>query len=72
MACLTCTSLECALQSKHSEYITACSATIRRFSSRHVAYAIVEMERARSDLRVHREGCVSALAAAAMPASATH
>jgi hypothetical protein len=66
MACSICTYLECALQSRHSEYITACSETFRRVSIRHVAYGFVEMERARSELESHRSVCVSAVAAAAV------
>jgi len=66
VGCSTCTYLECALQSRHSEYITACSETFRRVSSRHMAYGFVEMERARSELDTHRSVCRSAVAAAAL------
>jgi hypothetical protein len=43
--------------------MTACSETIRRFSSKHVAYSFVEMERARNDLEAHHKECASASAA---------
>jgi hypothetical protein len=64
VGCSICTDLECALQSRHGEYITACSATFRCVSSRLVAYGFVEMERARSELETHRSVCVSVSAAA--------
>ncbi len=69
MACSICSYLECALVSRHSEYITACSETFRRVSIRHVAYGFVEMERARSELETHRTECVSAVAAEALQRS---
>jgi hypothetical protein len=63
VGCSICTYLACALENRRSEYMTARSETIRRFSSKHMAYSFVEMERARSDLEMHRKGCVSASAA---------
>ena len=42
----------------------ACSATLRRVSLKFAAYDLVEMERARSELQMHREGCASAIAKA--------
>lgn len=71
MGCSTCTYLECALESRHSEYITACSGAFRRISSRLMAYDVVEMERARSELEMHRSVCVSAVAEAAAQRSLT-
>jgi hypothetical protein len=62
--CSICTDLECALQRRHGEYITACSATFRRVSIRQVAYGFVEMERARNELETHRSACASVAAAA--------
>jgi hypothetical protein len=66
MRCPTCSDLESALESRHSEYLTACSETFRRVSSELAAYDLVEMERARSELKTHRSTCVSAIAAAAL------
>jgi hypothetical protein len=65
VACATCTYLECALKSRHSEYIKACSGAFRQVTSRLEAYGVVEMERARSELRTHRSVCASAIIAAA-------
>ena len=65
MGCPTCTYLERALKSRHSEYIRACSGLLRRFSSKFVAYDLVELERARSEFEMHRSVCASALADAA-------
>jgi hypothetical protein len=66
MACSTCTYLECAFEARHSEYIAACSETLRRVSLKFAAYGFVEMERARSELEMHHTVCVSAVAAAAL------
>jgi hypothetical protein len=66
MRCSTCSYLECALQSRHGEYVTACTETFRRVSSKHMAYGLVEMERARIELEAHRSVCLSAVAAAAI------
>lgn len=65
MACSICSYLERALENRHIEYITACSGTPRRISLKFAAYDFVEMERARSELNMHRSVCGSALAAAA-------
>ena len=62
MGCSICTNLERALKSRHGEYQTTCSETYRRVSSQRMAYAAVEMERARSDLAMHRSVCVTAAA----------
>ncbi|SPE17485.1 hypothetical protein SBA5_100083 [Candidatus Sulfotelmatomonas gaucii] len=69
MGCSVCTYLECALQRRHGEYVTACSETFRRVSSELAAYNLVEMERARSELKVHRSECISAIAAAVLQRS---
>ncbi|MGA2754999.1 MAG: hypothetical protein ABSE53_14665 [Terracidiphilus sp.] len=69
MRCPTCSDLESALESRHSEYLTACSRTLRRVSLKFAAYDFVEMERARSDLDMHRSTCVSVIAAAALKRS---
>ena len=65
MACSTCTYLECALKNRHNEYIAACSGVFRDITSRLEAYDVVEMERARSELAMHRSVCATAIAAAA-------
>jgi len=69
MRCSKCSYLECALESRHSEYLTACSEVLRRVRSERAAYDFVEMERARSELKMHRSTCISALAAAALQRS---
>jgi hypothetical protein len=68
VGCSICTYLECALASRQSEYVSACSETFRRVSSKFAAYRVVEMERARSDLEMHRSECVASFAAAALQA----
>jgi hypothetical protein len=69
VGCSKCSYLESALESRHSEYITACSGVLRRVSLKFAAYDLVEMERARSELKMHRSLCVSAIAAAALKRS---
>jgi hypothetical protein len=64
VGCSICTYLECALKSRHGEYLTTCSEAFRRVSSKRMAYASVEMERARSELAMHRAICVSTAAKA--------
>jgi hypothetical protein len=64
VACSKCSYLERALESRHKEYHTACSRTLRRISLKFAAYDFVEMQRAQSDLDMHRSVCASALAAA--------
>ena len=66
MRCSTCSDLESALESRHSEYLAASSETFRRVSLKFAAYGLVEMERARSELETHRSVCISTLAAAAL------
>lgn len=67
MGCSTCTYLEEALRSRNGEYVEACSGTYSQFSSRFVAYDAVEMERAQSELQMHRSVCASAIADAGGP-----
>lgn len=66
VGCSICTYLECAFQNRHGEYMTTCSEAFRRVSSKRMAYASVEMERARSELEMHRTVCVSAAARVAV------
>jgi hypothetical protein len=65
VGCSICTNLERAFKKRHSEYITTCSETFRRVSSKRMAYAAVERERARSDLAMHRSVCLMVVAEAA-------
>jgi hypothetical protein len=64
MLCPKCRELERVLESKSIECITASSDLYSRISSRFEAYDVVEMERAKSDLEMHRSVCVIALGAA--------
>lgn len=64
MGCSTCTYLEGALRSRNSEYVAACAGTYSQFSTRFVAYDVVEMERAMSELQMHRSVCASAISQA--------
>jgi hypothetical protein len=64
MGCSICKDLERALESRNSECTKARSSTYSRFSTRAVAYSNVEMERAKSDLQMHRSVCVSAVTSA--------
>ncbi len=65
MACSTCTDLECALTNRHNEYIESCTGVFRLVTSSLEAYDVVEMERARSELEMHRSVCAYAIVAAA-------
>lgn len=65
MGCSICTYLERAFKSRRGEYMTTCSEAFRRVSSKRMAYASVEMERARSELETHRTVCVTVVAEAA-------
>jgi hypothetical protein len=69
MRCSKCFYLERALKKRHTEYLTACSDVLRRVRSELAAYVFVEMERARSELDMHRSVCASAIAAAALQGS---
>jgi hypothetical protein len=64
MLCTICRELERALASRSLEYVTASSALYCRISSKFVAYDVVEMERAKSDLETHRSVCATAIGAA--------
>lgn len=61
MGCSICRDLELALASRSNECVLARTAAYSRVSSRFVAYDIVEMERARSELAMHRSVCVYAV-----------
>jgi hypothetical protein len=64
MGCSRCNDFERALDDRTSEYRKACAdTTYRRISSRFVAYSNVEMQRAGSELELHRSVCASAVAA---------
>lgn len=69
MACSNCSYLERALTSRQSEYIAAHSEVLRRVRSERAAYDFVEMERARSELEMHRSVCATAIAAAELKCS---
>jgi hypothetical protein len=60
MGCSLCDDFERALQDRTNECHRACvSETYGRISTRFVAYSNVEMERARSELQMHRSVCAS-------------
>jgi hypothetical protein len=59
VGCSTCRNLEQALAHRNSECTDARASTYAHFSSRFVAYSVVEMERAKSELQMHRVNCVS-------------
>ncbi|HTS71590.1 MAG TPA: hypothetical protein VMO17_21660 [Terriglobia bacterium] len=61
MRCSVCTHLERVLDSKNVECAKVLSGPDCRFRDRFVAYGNIEMERAKSDLEVHRSVCVSAI-----------
>jgi hypothetical protein len=71
LSCQTCVNLTRALDSSRRAYAKACSAEMRQVTSRYVAYDVVEMERAKSDLAMHRSICLIALAEPAAPATKT-
>jgi hypothetical protein len=64
VGCSTCRNLEQALARRNSECTDARASTYSHFSSRFVAYNVVEMERAKSELQVHRSSCVNVESAA--------
>ena len=64
MLCTMCRELERVLESRSLECIIASSAIYCRVSSKFVAYDVVEMERAKSELEMHRSVCASAIGAA--------
>jgi hypothetical protein len=60
MGCSLCADFERALQDRTNECHQACaSETYGRISTRFVAYSNVEMERAKSELDMHRSVCAS-------------
>jgi hypothetical protein len=61
LMCSVCRDLERALESRNVECVKVLSGPYCRFSNRFMAYSNVEMERAKSDLEVHRSLCVSAI-----------
>lgn len=65
VACSKCSYLERALASRHREYLGAHSEVLRRVRSERAAYDFVELERAQSDLDMHRSVCAVAIAATA-------
>lgn len=69
--CTTCVHLERALESTHSEYLMASSEAFRHVSTDLGAFDLVEVERARNALRMHRSVCASVSAATTAPRSGT-
>jgi hypothetical protein len=57
MGCPVCKRLERTLEGWNTECIRARSSLYRNVSSRFEAYDVVEMERARSELGLHRSVC---------------
>jgi hypothetical protein len=64
VGCPVCKRLERAFEGWNSECVRARSSCYGIVSSRFAAYDVVEMERARSELQMHRSVCVSAVAEA--------
>jgi len=62
MGCPVCKRLERTFEGWNTECIRARSSLYASVSSRFAAYDVVEMERARSDLQMHRSVCVLGLA----------
>jgi hypothetical protein len=61
MGCPVCKRLERTFEGWNTECIRTRSSLYRNVSSRFEAYDVVEMERARSKLRMHRSVCVFAV-----------
>jgi hypothetical protein len=61
MRCSVCRDLERVLENKNVECAKVLSGPYYHFSDRFMAYSNIEMERAKSDLEVHRSVCVSAI-----------
>ncbi len=61
MGCPVCKRLERTFEGWNSECMRARSSCYDSISSRFAAYDNVEMERARSELEMHRSGCVFAV-----------
>jgi hypothetical protein len=66
MGCPVCKRLERTFEGWNTECIRARSSLYRNISSRFEAYDVVEMERARSELRTHRSVCLFAVPALAV------
>lgn len=69
--CATCVHLERALENKHSDYLMASSEAFRHVSTDLGAFDVVEVERARNALKLHRSVCASVIVAEATPHSGT-
>jgi hypothetical protein len=65
MGCPVCKRLERTFEGWTTECLRARSSLYCQFSSRFAAYDNVEMERARSELRMHQSECLLAIAKAA-------
>ncbi len=61
MRCSVCRDLERVLENRNVECVKILSGPYCHFSDRFMAYGNIEMERAKSDLEVHRSRCVSAI-----------
>ena len=70
MGCPVCKRLERTFEGWNSECIRARSSLYCSVSTRLAAYDNVEMERARSELQMHRSACVFAVTKAAGPPAA--
>jgi hypothetical protein len=64
MSCPVCKRLERTFEGWNTECVRARSSLYAGVSSRFAAYDFVEMERARSELQMHRSVCVIGLAQA--------
>jgi hypothetical protein len=67
VACPVCKRLERTFEGWNSECIRARSSLYLSVSTRFAAYNIVEMERARSEMQMHRSVCVFPVTKAAGP-----
>jgi hypothetical protein len=65
MPCPVCKRLERTFEGWNTECIRARSSLYCTVSNRFEAYDVVEMERAKSDLQMHRSVCILAIAKAA-------
>jgi hypothetical protein len=62
MGCPVCKRLERTFEGWNTECVRARSSLYGSVSSRFAAYDVVEMERARSELKMHRSVCASSVA----------
>ncbi|MGA2559263.1 MAG: hypothetical protein ABSF17_06260 [Terracidiphilus sp.] len=65
MGCAVCKRLERTFEGWNTECVRARSSLYGQFSNRFEAYDNVEMERARSELQMHRSVCTIAITLAA-------